>query len=159
MGIWSKTGAAQAFAEWMTKNFVRGPKSAKLVTWLLGVIFFQGGTISTALVGTTVKPLADKNKVSHEELSYIVDSTASPIASLLPFNAWPAYVQAFIFVSGVPFLMTEQDRIMFFFKSIPFSFYSILAIMGTFLLCFDVKLFVGDNLKKSHGPCKNDRST
>ena len=75
MGIWRKTGAAQAFAEFMTKHFVRGPRSAKLVAWSLGVLFFQGGTVSTVLVGTTVRPLADKEKVSHEEMSYIVDST------------------------------------------------------------------------------------
>ncbi len=90
MGIWSRTGAAQAFAGFMSKHFVRGPRSAKLVAWLLGVIFFQGGSVSTVLVGTTVRPLADKNNVSHEELAYIVDSTASPIASVLAFNAWPA---------------------------------------------------------------------
>ena len=56
MGIRSRTGAAQAFAEFMTMRFVRGPRSAKLVSWMLGVIFFQGGTVSTVLVGTTGKP-------------------------------------------------------------------------------------------------------
>src|SRR5690606_19119221 len=89
MGIWSRTGAAQAFAVTMAKHVVRGPRSAKLVAWMLGIIFFQGGSISTVLVGTTVKPLADDQKVSHEELSYIVDSTASPVAGLIAFNAWP----------------------------------------------------------------------
>ncbi|HEQ60737.1 MAG TPA: hypothetical protein ENN74_03920, partial [Firmicutes bacterium] len=76
MGIWARTGAARAFAEAMTKHVVRGRRSAKLVSWLLGIIFFQGGSISTVLVGTTVKPLADRHRVSHEELAYIVDSTA-----------------------------------------------------------------------------------
>ncbi|MDE0360902.1 MAG: hypothetical protein OXI74_07000, partial [Rhodospirillaceae bacterium] len=119
MGIWSRTGAAQAFAEFVTARFVRGPRTAKLVAWMLGIVFFQGGTVSTVLVGTTVKPIADKERVSHEELAYIVDSTASPIASQLAFNAWPSYVQAFIFVSGVGFLATEADRIAFFFQSVP----------------------------------------
>ena len=101
MGIWSRTGAAQAFADLMTRRVVRGPKTARLVAWSLGVIFYQGGTISTVLVGTSVKPIADRERISHEELSYIVDSTASPIASQLAFNAWPGYVQAFIFVAVV----------------------------------------------------------
>ena len=109
-----KTGAAQAFAQIMTDKFVKGQRSAKVVSWLLGILFFQGGTMSTVLVGTTVRPLADKAKVSHEEMSYIVDSTASPIAAVLAFNAWPAYVQALIFVPGVSFLATESDRIAFF---------------------------------------------
>ncbi len=147
MGVWSKTGAAQAFAEFVTIHVVRGPRTARLVAWFLGVIFFQGGTVSTVLVGTTVKPIADKENVSHEELSYIVDSTASPIASQLAFNAWPGYVQAFIFVSGVSFLATEADRIQFFFQSVPFCFYAIFAVVGTFLLSIDKPPFLGSQLK------------
>ncbi len=146
MGVWSRTGAAQAFAEFMTARFVRGPKTAKLVAWALGIVFFQGGTVSTVVVGTTVKPIADQQRVSHEELAYIVDSTASPIASQLAFNAWPGYVQAFIFVSGVGFLATEADRIAFFFQSVPFCFYAIFAVLGTFLLSIEKPIFLGKRL-------------
>jgi len=149
MGVWSRTGAALAFAEFVTARFVRGPRSAKLVAWFLGVVFFQGGTVSTVLVGTTVKPIADRERVSHEELAYIVDSTASPIASQLAFNAWPGYVQAFIFVSGVSFLATESDRIAFFFQSVPFCFYAIFAVLGTFLLSVEKPLFLGRQLKEA----------
>lgn len=147
LGVWSKTGAAQAFAQFMTVHFVKGQRSAKLVSWLLGVLFFQGGTMSTVLVGTTVRPLADKAGVSHEEMSYIVDSTASPIASVIAFNAWPAYVQALIFVPGVSFLATESDRISFFFSSIPFSFYGIFAVIGTLLLSMNITIFSGKRIR------------
>ncbi|NQY49172.1 MAG: sodium:proton antiporter [Colwellia sp.] len=149
LGIWSKTGAAQAFANYMTEHFVKGPRSAKLISWLLGILFFQGGTMSTVLVGTTVRPLADKAKVSHEEMSYIVDSTASPIALVIAFNAWPAYVQALIFVPGVAFLATEADRISFFFNSIPFSFYGIIAVIGTLLLCLNITTFSGKRIRQA----------
>ncbi len=137
LGIWSRTGAAIAFADWTCRTFVRGPRTAKLVAWFLGVLFFQGGTVSTVLVGTTVRPITDANRISKEELSYIVDSTASPIASLIAFNAWPGYVQSLIFVPGVAYLATESDRIGFFFKCAPLSLYSIFAVLGTFLLAID----------------------
>ncbi|MFT4927350.1 MAG: Na+/H+ antiporter NhaC [Phenylobacterium sp.] len=150
LGIWSKTGAAQAFANYMTDHFVKGPRSAKLVSWGLGILFFQGGTMSTVLVGTTVRPLADKAGVSHEEMSYIVDSTASPIASVIAFNAWPAYVQALIFVPGVAFLATEADRLSFFFSSIPFSFYGIFAVIGTLLLSLNITTFSGKRIRDAH---------
>ncbi|TMO66706.1 sodium:proton antiporter [Pseudoalteromonas aurantia] len=149
LGVWSKTGAAQAFADFMTHHCVKGPRSAKVITWLLGVLFFQGGTMSTVLVGTTVKPFADKAKVSHEEMSYIVDSTASPIAAVLAFNAWPAYVQALIFVPGVAFLATESQRIEFFFSSIPFSFYGVLAVLGTLLLSLNITRFSGERIRQA----------
>lgn len=147
MGVWSRMGAPRAFADLMTHLFVRGPRSARVVAWFLGVVFFQGGTVSTVLVGTTVKPLADKEKISHEELAYIVDSTASPIASLLAFNAWPGYVQAFIFVSGAGFLATEADRVAFFFKTIPLHFYSIFAVLGTLLFALDLMPWVSKNMR------------
>lgn len=143
LGIWAKTGAAQAFAQFMSRHFVRGPRSAKLTAWMLGIIFFQGGTMSSVLVGTTVKPLADENGVSHEELSYIVDSTSSPIAGLIAFNAWPGYIQAFLYVPGVALLATESDRLAFFFQSVPLSFYCLFAVLGTFLLCIDRAPFLG----------------
>lgn len=149
LGVWSRTGAAQAFADLMTRKIVRGPRTAKLVAWCLGIIFFQGGTVSTVLVGTTVKPLADRERVSHEELAYIVDSTASPIASQLAFNAWPGYVQAFIFVAGVPWLATEADRIVFFFKSVPFCFYAIFAVAFTFLLSIEKTPFIGGRMREA----------
>ncbi|MCP4049180.1 MAG: sodium:proton antiporter [bacterium] len=147
MGIWSRTGAAQAFAEMITKHFVKGPKTAKLVAWLLGTCFFQGGSVSCVLVGTTVKPIADKEKVSHEELSYIVDANATSIATLLPFNAWPGYVQAFIYVTGVSWLATEAQRVAFFFKSIPYYFYSILAVLFTFLIAIEKMPYVSRKMK------------
>lgn len=147
MGIWAKTGASEAFADFMSTHFVRGPRTAKLVAWVLGVIFFQGGTISTVLVGTTVRPLADEEKVSHEELSLIVDSTASPIAVLLAFNAWPIYVQAFMGVVGVSYLATEDDRIAFFFRSLPYSFYAIFAVLSTLLISIDRHPFLPPKLR------------
>jgi Na+/H+ antiporter NhaC len=150
LGIWSKTGAAQAFADYMIKHFVRGQRSAKLVTWLLGILFFQGGTMSTVLVGTTLRPLADKASISHEEMSYIVDSTASPIAIVIAFNAWPAYIQALIFVPGVTFLATEADRLAFFFSAVPFSFYGILAVIGTLLLSLNITIFSGKRIQNAH---------
>lgn len=147
LGVWSRTGAAKAFADLVTRRFVRGPKTAKLVAWCLGVLFFQGGTVSTVLVGTTARPVADRQGVSHEELAYIVDSTASPIASQLAFNAWPGYVQSFIFVAGVPWLATKADRIAFFFRSVPFCFYAIFAVTFTFLLCIEKSPFLGRRMK------------
>ncbi|MEW4565456.1 Na+/H+ antiporter NhaC family protein [Bremerella sp. JC770] len=147
LGIWACTGTAQVFAEWVSRTFVKGPRSAKLVAWCLGILFFQGGTISTVIVGTAVRPISDNQKISHEELSYIVDSTASPIACLIAFNAWPGYIQALIFVPGIAYLATEQDRIQFFFAALPLSFYAIFAVLGTFLLAIDCAPLLGKRFR------------
>ena len=149
LGLWSRNGAAAEFAIWVTKRLVRGPRTAKLAAWGLGMAFFQGGSLSTLLVGTTVKPIADEENISHEELAYVVDSTSSPVAVLLPFNAWPFYVQGLIFVGGVGVLATEAGRVGFFFSAVPLSFYAMLAVGFTFLLSIDRLPFIGRGFREA----------
>lgn len=149
LGVWRASGAAWAFAEATARYAARGPRSAKLAAWLLGIAIFQGGTLSTVLVGSAVRPLAERRRVSREELSYIVDSTASPVAVLLPFNAWPVYVQSLILVAGVPFLVSAEERISFFFRCIPLYFYPMLAVLFTLLAALDVFPPFGHGLRQA----------
>ena len=131
--IWTRTGGAQAFAEWSAEHLVHGRRSAKVFAWSMGVVFHQGGTISTVLTGTTVRVVTDREKVSHEELSYIVDSTASPIAGLIPLNIWPIYVGGLV-AGTIPLIPDQEAGISFFYRSIPMNFYSIFAVLMTLLL-------------------------
>jgi len=137
IGIWTRTGGAERFATWASNLIVVGPRSAKFFTWLMGLIFHQGGTISTVLTGATVRPVADKHKVSHEELSYMVDSTASPAATLIPFNVWPIYVAGLV-VGTLAIFETSADGIAFFFQSVKYNFYAIFAILITLLFAWEI---------------------
>ena len=133
LGIWEKTGGALHFAMVVGGSIAKGPRSSMLFGWLLGCIFHQGGTVSTVLAGTTVKPVTDRHRVSHEELSYVVDSTASPVATILPFNAWPAYVATLV-VGTVPSCFPDTDTsTSFFFSSIRYNFYAFIAVGMTLL--------------------------
>ncbi len=146
IGMWNKTGAARHFAETVGHRFASGPRTAKVFTWVMGLIFHQGGTISTILTGTTVRPVTDKYKVSHEELAYIVDSTASPVATIIPFNAWPIYVGGII-MGTLPFVNSEADAFSLFIASIPFNFYALFAVFATLLMSLEVLPWVGSGLK------------
>jgi Na+/H+ antiporter NhaC len=145
IGLWTRTGGARAFAGWAGGKIVVGPRTAKFFAWLMGLIFHQGGTISTVLTGTTVRPVCDKHRVSHEELSYIVDSTASPAATLIPFNVWPIYVGGLV-VGTAPFLGTMSESINFFFKALPFNFYAWFAILFTLLFSIERMPFLPGKL-------------
>ncbi len=146
IGIWTRTGGARHFAEWAAARIVRGPRSAKFFAWLMGVTFHQGGTISTILAGTTVKSVTDRQKVSHEELTYVVDSTASPIATVIPLNAWPLFV-AGLLVGTTPLFATEQEVVSFFFRSIPFNFYGIFAVLMTLLFALELLPWEGRRMR------------
>ncbi len=136
IGLWTRTGGAQTFADRAGARMVKGSRSAKAFAWVMGMVFHQGGTISTVLTGTTVRPVTDRHRVSHEELSYIVDSTASPAATLIPFNVWPIYVSGLV-IGTVPFITTPAEGIQFFFRALPFNFYGIFAILFTLLFALD----------------------
>jgi len=150
IGIWNKNGGAQYFANWVGERFVHNRITAKLFAWFMGVIFHQGGTISTVLTGTTVKPITDREKVSHEELSYIVDSTASPIATIIPFNAWPAYIGGLVVIESISqYIPNEDAGIAYFLKAIPFNFYAMFAVLFTFLLAIDKLPFINKKLREA----------
>ncbi len=148
VGIWEKTGAALHFAEAMGRRFVSGPRSALVYAWVLGMVFHQGGTVSTVLAGTAARPVCDRHRISHEELSYVVDSTASPVATVVPFNAWPTYIAGLV-AGSVPLLATESDAVMFFFRSIPFNFYGIFAVFGTLLFALGWMPWVGSKMARA----------
>ena len=143
LGIWEKTGGALHFAKVVGGSIARGPRSSMVFGWLLGCIFHQGGTVSTVLAGTTVKPVTDKHSVSHEELAYVVDSTASPVATILPFNAWPAYVATLV-VGTVPSCFPDTETsISFFFSSIRYNFYAFIAVGMTLLTALQIWPLLG----------------
>ncbi len=142
LGLWTRTGGAQAFATWAGERIVRGPRTARVFTWMVGMLFHQGGTISTILAGTTVRPVTDAHRISHEEVTYLVDSTASPAATVIPFNAWPLYVAGLV-LGTIPLFPTEEAGITFFFTSLPFNFYGIFAITMTLLFALGWLPWVG----------------
>ncbi|MEX0927899.1 MAG: Na+/H+ antiporter NhaC family protein, partial [Balneolales bacterium] len=96
---------------------------------------------STVLTGATVRPVADRHGVAHEELAYIVDSTASPAATLIPFNVWPIYVSGLV-IGTTPLFETARDGISFFITALPFNFYALFAILMTLLFTLDKLPFV-----------------
>jgi len=146
IGIWTRTGGARAFADWSAIRIVRGPRSAKFFAWLMGIVFHQGGTISTVLAGTTVKSVTDAQNVSHEELTYVVDSTASPAATVIPLNAWPLYVAGLV-VGTTPLMVTEEEAVSFFFRAVVFNFYGFFAVALTLLFALEVLPWEGRRMR------------
>ena len=148
IGLWTKTGGARHFARWVGQRIVIGRRSAKFFAYLMGLLFHQGGTISTILAGSTVRPICDEKRVSHEELSYIIDSTASPVAKIIPFNVWPIYVGGLV-VGTIPLFPTIDSGINFFFKAIPVSFYAWMAILMTLLLSLEKLPWYGRKMARA----------
>ncbi len=146
VGLWGRTGGAASFAAWAGRRVVRGPRSAKVFTWALGLVIHQGGTISAILTGTTARPVLEKEGVSHEEGSFLADVTGSPVASLIPLNVWPLYIAGLV-VGTTPLLATEADAVSFFFRSIPANFYALLAVGGALLFALELLPWEGRRMR------------
>lgn len=147
IGMWNKTGGAEHFASVVGHRLARGPRSARLFAWIVGVVFHQGGTVSTVLAGSTVKPVTDRHRVAHEELAYIVDSTASPVATILPFNAWPFFVAPLVAATIPPLAGgASGEALGLYYRSLGYNFYGIFAVLGTLLFALGLMPWVGGRM-------------
>ena len=153
IGIWEATGAARHFADKVGLRFSKTRQSSLFLAWLLGCVFHQGGTVSSVLTGTTVKPVSDAHKVSHEELAYMVDSTASPIATILPFNAWPLYVAGLV-AGSIVIIPDEVVGYSLFLSSLPYNFYAIFAVLSTLLFAFEKLPYVPGPMREARARAK-----
>lgn len=147
LGMWNRNGGAYQFAHYISSNHVKSRRSALFFAWLMGIIFHQGGTISTVLTGTTVRPVADRENVAHEELAYVVDSTASPVATVIPFNAWPLFIAGLIVIPSTSHFIADSDAaVRMFLSAIPFNFYGLIALTFTLLFALDKLPWIGSKM-------------
>ncbi len=133
MGLWQRTGAISVLAASLARRLVRGPRSALVFAWSAGIVIHQGGTVSAALAGFCARPVTDAHRVSHEELSFVVDATASPVVTVIPLNAWPLLVAALI-TGTVPALSDDSSAVALFFQAIPWNVYSIAMVAVALLV-------------------------
>ena len=85
------SGSIMSFAAWLSK-YIKGRKSALIVTWLLGIIIFADDYINSLGVGTSMRSLTDQYKVSREFLAYTVNSTGAVVCTLIPMSTWGAFM-------------------------------------------------------------------
>src|SRR5699024_11386687 len=82
-----KTGGAQAIAKSIS-NKVHTAKGAHTSTGIFGIIVFFDDYFNALTVGSVMRPVTDRMKVSREKLAYIVDSTSAPMSLLAPVSTW-----------------------------------------------------------------------
>jgi Na+/H+ antiporter NhaC len=120
-----RTGAALAFSLSISKH-AKNRKVALLSTWFLGLVIFIDDYLNALAVGTTMRRLTDKYKVSREMLSYVVDSTAAPICILLPISTWAVFFVALLETNEV---VGAGKGMALYIESIPYMFYAWAAII------------------------------
>lgn len=134
--LMNRAGGSAAFGEWASKH-IKSRVGAQLTTIALGCLIFIDDYFNCLTVGSVMRPVTDKHKVSRAKLSYIIDATAAPVCIIAPISSWAAAVASYV----------EGDNgFELFVKSIPYNFYALFTILMMIVIVV---------MKKDYGPMKN----
>ena len=117
--LMNKAGGSRAYGE-LASRHIKSRVGACISTFLLGVLIFVDDYFNCLTVGSVMRPVSDKHRVSRAKLAYIIDSTAAPICIIAPVSSWAAAVSGT--VEGV-------NGIQLFINTIPYNLYAILTII------------------------------
>jgi len=126
----SKMGGAKAIAKSLSKK-AKSPTSAQIYTWLLGIVVFFDDYANALTVGPIMRPITDKMRISREKLSFIIDSTAAPIAGIALISTWIGYELGLI-KDGFHIIGQDVNAYGVFVSTIPFRFYNIFILIFIF---------------------------
>lgn len=133
VGLMTKAGGIEGLVL-LVRNFAKTARSSQVVAWVMGLLIFFDDYANTIVVGSTMRPLLDRMKVSREKLAYIVDSTAAPVAGLSALSTWVAY-EISQFSSRLPEVTapggqayTQEMGFSVFLQTLPFRFYCIFTL-------------------------------
>lgn len=117
----TKSGASRAYGNWATKT-IRGRRGAAYATSFLGIFIFVDDYFNCLTVGTVMRPVTDKYRITRAKLAYIIDATAAPVCIIAPISSWAAAVG-----SSLPESST-MDGFSLFLQTIPMNLYALLTI-------------------------------
>lgn len=127
IGVLSRSGGIQGLMDHIAR-FSTGVKRTQIVTWILGILVFFDDYTNTIVCGATMRPLTDRFRISREKLTYLVDSTAAPVAGLMIVSTWIAF-EVSTFSNQLPAAgMLTSDGYSVFLETLPFRFYCLLTI-------------------------------
>ena len=117
--LMNKAGGSSAFGRWASTH-IKSRVGAQLATILLGCLIFIDDYFNCLTVGSVMRPVTDKEKVSRAKLAYLIDATAAPVCIIAPISSWAAAVTGFV---------EGEDGFSVFIRAIPYNYYAILTIV------------------------------
>ncbi|MDY4835108.1 MAG: Na+/H+ antiporter NhaC family protein [Frisingicoccus sp.] len=119
--LMAKSGGSAAYGNWAGKH-IKSKRSALLATTGLGVLIFVDDYFNCLTVGSVMRPVTDRFKVSRAKLAYIIDATAAPICIIAPVSSWAAAVNSYVPAdAGI-------TGFQLFLRTIPYNLYALLTL-------------------------------
>jgi Na+/H+ antiporter NhaC len=127
IGIISANGGTRGIIDLMLR-FVKNRIQGQVMTALLGFVVFFDDYANTMIVGNTMRPIADKLKMTRAKLAYLVDSTAAPVATIAIISTWIGAMVAYIADAEAGIEGFNIPAYSVFLYSLPYNFYAWLTI-------------------------------
>ena len=137
--IITANGGMQGVVNWLSRR-ARGPRSGQLMTFIMDLCIFFDDYSNTLVVGNTMRPIADKLKVSREKLAYIVDSTSAPVVAVAFVTTWIGAELSYI-QDGINTIGLQASAYSVFFHSLAYSFYPFLTLGFVLMIIFSGRDF------------------
>lgn len=134
VAIVSLNGGMKGLVGWLSKH-AKTPRSGQIVTFIMDICIFFDDYANTLVVGSTMRPLAKKLRVSKEKLAFIVDSTAAPVGALALVTTWIGAELSYI-EEGVKVIGIDESPYSLFIASIPYRFYPIFMLSFVLIIAF-----------------------
>ncbi|MEG0748964.1 MAG: Na+/H+ antiporter NhaC family protein [Carnobacterium sp.] len=126
IALMTKMGGAKAVAA-VLSNKAKGPRSAQVITWILGILMFFDDYANSLIVGPVMRPVTDEKRISREKLAFIVDATAAPIAGIALISTWVGYEVGLI-KDGYEAIGETVNAYSIFIQTLPYRFYNFLML-------------------------------
>lgn len=121
----NKSGGSAAFGKWAARH-IKTRMGAMLATFALGVLIFIDDYFNCLTVGSVMRPITDRHKISRSKLAYLIDATAAPVCMIAPISSWAAAVSSYA---------EDGQGLKLFVAAIPFNFYSLLTFIFIIAIC------------------------
>ena len=135
IAFFQRTGAIHNFSQFVARRRMTRIR-VQLISWFMGMFVYFSDYFSPLFVGSTMRALSDRFKISREKLAYICDSTSAPVSILVPITGWAVLVASLLI--GMGSIHTPADAMMVFIMAIPFNIYSILAVLMVGLIAMNI---------------------
>ncbi|MCW8895737.1 MAG: sodium:proton antiporter [Sulfurimonas sp.] len=134
MALIEKSGGIEGFVDFMQHrvSLVKSPRSALMLSYIVGVIIFVESSITALIAGAVGKPFCDKYKIPSAKLAFVCDSTSAPISSLIVLNGWGALLLGLI-STQITLGVIDANAVDLLIDSIVYNFYAMSALAVTFL--------------------------
>ncbi len=142
--LMNRTGGSAAFGNWASEK-ITSREGAQLATIGLGCLIFIDDYFNCLTVGSVMRPVTDKHKISRAKLAYLIDATAAPVCIIAPISSWAAAVSGFV---------EGENGINLFIKSIPYNYYALFTIAMMVLMVM-MKIEYGPMYKHEYNAIQN----